>query len=61
MAIALLEKENGNKAQRGSGAKRVLVWSDGQQEKRGADQASKEDALWSEKKVSKRSYKNSFV
>uniref|UniRef100_U3I2H1 Bifunctional 3'-5' exonuclease/ATP-dependent helicase WRN n=1 Tax=Anas platyrhynchos platyrhynchos TaxID=8840 RepID=U3I2H1_ANAPP len=61
MAIALLEKENGNKAQRGSGAKRVLVWSDGQQEKRGADQASKEDALWSEKKVSKRSYKNSFA
>uniref|UniRef100_A0A8B9VLN0 Bifunctional 3'-5' exonuclease/ATP-dependent helicase WRN n=1 Tax=Anas zonorhyncha TaxID=75864 RepID=A0A8B9VLN0_9AVES len=51
MAIALLEKENGNKAQRGSGAKRMLVWSDGQQEKRGADQASKEDALWSEKKL----------
>ncbi|XP_035404798.1 bifunctional 3'-5' exonuclease/ATP-dependent helicase WRN isoform X2 [Cygnus atratus] len=50
MAIALLEKENGNKAQRGSGVKRVLVWSDGQQEKRGADQASKEDALWSERK-----------
>lgn len=61
MAIALLEKENGNKAQRGSGVKRVLVWSDGQQEKRGADQASKEDALWSERKVSKRSYKSSFV
>ncbi|KAM9192793.1 bifunctional 3'-5' exonuclease/ATP-dependent helicase WRN isoform 1-T1 [Mergus octosetaceus] len=51
MAIALLEKENGNKAQRGSSVKRVLVWSDGQQEKRGADQASKEDALWSERKA----------
>uniref|UniRef100_A0A8B9IBJ8 DNA 3'-5' helicase n=1 Tax=Anser brachyrhynchus TaxID=132585 RepID=A0A8B9IBJ8_9AVES len=61
MAIALLEKENGNKAQRGSAVKRVLVWSDGQQEKRGAYQASKEDALWSERKVSKRSYKTRFV
>uniref|UniRef100_A0A8B9CQM0 DNA 3'-5' helicase n=1 Tax=Anser brachyrhynchus TaxID=132585 RepID=A0A8B9CQM0_9AVES len=40
MAIALLEKENGNKAQRGSAVKRVLVWSDGQQEKRGAYQFS---------------------
>ncbi|XP_035181081.1 Werner syndrome ATP-dependent helicase isoform X1 [Oxyura jamaicensis] len=51
MVIALLKKENGNKAQRGSGVKRVLVWSDGQQEKRGADQPSKEDALWSERKA----------
>ncbi|XP_009865444.1 PREDICTED: Werner syndrome ATP-dependent helicase, partial [Apaloderma vittatum] len=45
MTIALLEK-NRKKSQDGSGAKRMLVWSDGQQEKRGADQPSREDALW---------------
>ncbi|KFR11392.1 Werner syndrome ATP-dependent helicase, partial [Opisthocomus hoazin] len=54
MTIALLEKEDRNKSQDGSGVKRMLVWSDEQQEKTGADQASREDALWSKPKVSKR-------
>ncbi|KAM6268232.1 bifunctional 3'-5' exonuclease/ATP-dependent helicase WRN [Spheniscus humboldti] len=47
MTIALLEKEDRNKSQHGSGIKRMLVWSEGQQEKTGADEASGEDALWS--------------
>ncbi|NXW24710.1 WRN helicase, partial [Circaetus pectoralis] len=50
MTIALLEKENRKKSQDGSGVKRMLVWSEGQQEKTGADQASREDALWSKTK-----------
>lgn len=50
----LLEKENRNKSRDGSSVKKKLVWSDGQQEKTGADQASKEDASWNETKVSKR-------
>ncbi|NWH77888.1 WRN helicase, partial [Piaya cayana] len=45
MTIALLEKENRNKAQDVSGVKRMLVWSDGQQERTRSDQASREDAL----------------
>ncbi|NWH44098.1 WRN helicase, partial [Fregata magnificens] len=49
MTIALLEKEDRNKSQNGSGVKRVLLWSEGQQEKTG-DQASGEDALWSKTK-----------
>lgn len=55
--MALLEKKGRDKSQDGSSVKRMLVWSDGQQEKSGADQAAKEDALWSEKQVSKRRYK----
>lgn len=54
MAIALLEKKDRNKFQDGSGVKRMLVWSEGQQEKTGADQASRENALWSKPKVSKK-------
>ncbi|XP_072718147.1 bifunctional 3'-5' exonuclease/ATP-dependent helicase WRN isoform X2 [Ciconia boyciana] len=50
MTIALLEKEDRNKPQDGSGVRRMLVWSEGQQEKRGADQASREDALSSKTK-----------
>ncbi|XP_009564444.2 bifunctional 3'-5' exonuclease/ATP-dependent helicase WRN isoform X3 [Cuculus canorus] len=50
MTIALLEKEDRNKSQDGSSVKRRLVWSDGQQERTGADQASREDALWSKQK-----------
>nr|XP_021143245.1 LOW QUALITY PROTEIN: Werner syndrome ATP-dependent helicase [Columba livia] len=50
MTIALLEKENRNKSRDGSSVKKKLVWSDGQQEKTGADQASKEDASWNETK-----------
>ncbi|NWS63750.1 WRN helicase, partial [Chunga burmeisteri] len=57
MTIVLLEKEDRNKSQDGSGVKRMLVWPDGQQLKTGAYQASREDALWSETKVSKRRYK----
>lgn len=57
MTIALLEKENRNKSRDGSSVKKKLVWSDGQQEKMGADQASGEDASWNETKVSKTSYK----
>ncbi|KFQ48292.1 Werner syndrome ATP-dependent helicase, partial [Pelecanus crispus] len=54
MTIALLEKEDRKKSQDGSGVKRMLVWSEGQQEKRGADQASREDALWSKTKPGSR-------
>ncbi|NXX60918.1 WRN helicase, partial [Scopus umbretta] len=50
MTIALLEKEDRNKSQDGSGVKRMLVWSERQQEKTGADQASREDALWNKTK-----------
>ncbi|KAM6206433.1 bifunctional 3'-5' exonuclease/ATP-dependent helicase WRN isoform 4-T5 [Sarcoramphus papa] len=50
MTIALLEKEDRNKSQNGSGVKRMLVWSEGQQEKTGAAQASREDALCSKTK-----------
>ncbi|XP_068259879.1 bifunctional 3'-5' exonuclease/ATP-dependent helicase WRN isoform X2 [Nyctibius grandis] len=50
MTIALLEKEDRNKPQDGSGVRRMLVWSEGQQEKTGADQASRQDALWSKTK-----------
>ncbi|NXW74399.1 WRN helicase, partial [Hirundo rustica] len=47
MMIALLEKEERNKSQGGLGIKRRLVWPEGQQGKRGADQACREGALWS--------------
>ncbi|XP_042684403.1 Werner syndrome ATP-dependent helicase isoform X3 [Centrocercus urophasianus] len=50
MAIALLEKKDGSKSKYGSGAKRMLVLSDGQQEKTGADQTSRGKALWSGRK-----------
>ncbi|XP_032848162.2 Werner syndrome ATP-dependent helicase isoform X3 [Tyto alba] len=50
MTIALLEKEDRNKSRDGSGVKRRLLWSDGQQEKPDADQANKQDALWSKTK-----------
>ncbi|NXK08506.1 WRN helicase, partial [Herpetotheres cachinnans] len=50
MTIELLEKEDRSKPQRGSGIKRMLVWSEGQQEKTVADQASREDALWGKTK-----------
>ncbi|KAM6429635.1 bifunctional 3'-5' exonuclease/ATP-dependent helicase WRN isoform 1-T2 [Rhynochetos jubatus] len=50
MAIALLEKEDRSKSLDGSGVRRMLVWSDRQQEKTGANQASREDALWSKTK-----------
>ncbi|KAM9381721.1 bifunctional 3'-5' exonuclease/ATP-dependent helicase WRN isoform 2-T2 [Phaethornis superciliosus] len=49
MTIALLEKDR-SKSQDGSGVRRMLVWSEGQQEKTGTDQASREDALWSKTK-----------
>uniref|UniRef100_A0A8C3PHM9 Bifunctional 3'-5' exonuclease/ATP-dependent helicase WRN n=1 Tax=Calidris pygmaea TaxID=425635 RepID=A0A8C3PHM9_9CHAR len=54
MTIALLEKEGRNKSQDVSRVKRMLVWSEGQQEKAEADQASRKDALWSKTKVSKK-------
>ncbi|XP_065490816.1 bifunctional 3'-5' exonuclease/ATP-dependent helicase WRN isoform X2 [Caloenas nicobarica] len=50
MTIALLEKENRNKSQDGPSVKKKLVWSDGQQEKTGAHQASGEGASWNETK-----------
>uniref|UniRef100_A0A8C3J7M4 Bifunctional 3'-5' exonuclease/ATP-dependent helicase WRN n=1 Tax=Calidris pygmaea TaxID=425635 RepID=A0A8C3J7M4_9CHAR len=50
MTIALLEKEGRNKSQDVSRVKRMLVWSEGQQEKAEADQASRKDALWSKTK-----------
>lgn len=50
MTIALLEKEDKSKTQDSSGVKRMLVWSEGQQEKTGADQASREDGSWSKTK-----------
>ncbi|XP_014816399.1 PREDICTED: Werner syndrome ATP-dependent helicase isoform X3 [Calidris pugnax] len=54
MTIALLEKEGRNKSQDVSRVKRMLVWSEGQQEKAEADQASRKDALGSKTKVSKK-------
>ncbi|NXV24043.1 WRN helicase, partial [Cepphus grylle] len=51
MTIALLEKENRSKSKDGSGVKKMLVWSEGQQEKTGADKAGREDALWSKTKA----------
>ncbi|XP_027545661.1 Werner syndrome ATP-dependent helicase isoform X2 [Neopelma chrysocephalum] len=51
MTIALLEKEDRNKSQGGLGIKRRLVWPEGQQEKTGADQASREGALWKKTQV----------
>ncbi|KAM6301267.1 bifunctional 3'-5' exonuclease/ATP-dependent helicase WRN [Aegotheles albertisi] len=50
MTIALLEKEDGSKSRDGSGVRRTLMWSEGQQEKPGAAQASREDAVWSKTK-----------
>ncbi|KAM6136448.1 bifunctional 3'-5' exonuclease/ATP-dependent helicase WRN isoform 7-T9 [Phoenicopterus ruber ruber] len=50
MTIALLEKEDKKKSRGGSSVNRMLVWSDEQQEKKGADQASREDALWNKTK-----------
>lgn len=50
MAIVLLEKRDGSKSKYGSGAKRMLVLSDEQQEKTGADQTSRGKALWSGRK-----------
>ncbi|NXJ64148.1 WRN helicase, partial [Rostratula benghalensis] len=50
MTIALLEKEDRNKSQAGSSVKRMLVWSEGQPEKTGADQASRKDTLWNKTK-----------
>ncbi|KFV43497.1 Werner syndrome ATP-dependent helicase, partial [Gavia stellata] len=54
MTIALLEKEDRNKSRGGSGVKRMLVWSEGEQEETGADQASRDDALWSKTKPGSR-------
>uniref|UniRef100_A0A8C3LTZ3 ATP-dependent DNA helicase n=1 Tax=Chrysolophus pictus TaxID=9089 RepID=A0A8C3LTZ3_CHRPC len=53
MTIALLEKKDGGKSKYGSGAKRMLVLSDGQQDKTEADETSRGKALWSGRKVSK--------
>ncbi|NWU98727.1 WRN helicase, partial [Upupa epops] len=50
MTIALLEKECRKKLQDGSGVRRMLVWPEWQQEKAGADQASREDVLWNKTK-----------
>ncbi|NXP12787.1 WRN helicase, partial [Thinocorus orbignyianus] len=50
MTIALLEKEDRNKPQDGPSARRMLVWSEGQQEKTGPDQARRKDASWSKTK-----------
>ncbi|XP_056345856.1 bifunctional 3'-5' exonuclease/ATP-dependent helicase WRN isoform X2 [Oenanthe melanoleuca] len=46
MMIALLEKEDRNKSQDVLGIKRRLVWPEGQQGNTGADQASRQGALW---------------
>ncbi|NWV23071.1 WRN helicase, partial [Origma solitaria] len=46
MMIALLEKDDRNKSQEGLGIKRRLVWPEGQQEKTGPNQISREGALW---------------
>uniref|UniRef100_A0A8C0IFL0 Bifunctional 3'-5' exonuclease/ATP-dependent helicase WRN n=1 Tax=Bubo bubo TaxID=30461 RepID=A0A8C0IFL0_BUBBB len=50
MTIALLEKEDRTKSRDGSGVKRMLVWSDGQQEKTRTDEESKKDTMWSKTK-----------
>ncbi|KFP84559.1 Werner syndrome ATP-dependent helicase, partial [Acanthisitta chloris] len=54
MMIAVLEKEARKKSQDGLGMKRRLIWPEGQQEKRRADEASREGALWNKTQVSKR-------
>uniref|UniRef100_A0A8B9S6C6 DNA 3'-5' helicase n=1 Tax=Apteryx owenii TaxID=8824 RepID=A0A8B9S6C6_APTOW len=61
MTIAILEKEDGSRPQDGPGNKRTLMWSGRQQEKTGVDEASRENTLGTETKVSKRSYKTGFV
>ncbi|KAM6076885.1 bifunctional 3'-5' exonuclease/ATP-dependent helicase WRN isoform 3-T4 [Chlamydotis macqueenii] len=50
MTIALLEKEDRRKSKDGSGVKRMLVWSSEQKEKTEANQASREETLWSKTK-----------
>ncbi|XP_030899475.2 bifunctional 3'-5' exonuclease/ATP-dependent helicase WRN isoform X2 [Melopsittacus undulatus] len=50
MTIALWEKGDRNKSWGGSGFKRMLVWSEEQEEKTGADQENREDAIWSKTK-----------
>lgn len=50
MTIVLLEKEDRNKSQGGSGVRRRLEWSEGQQKKTGTDQASRENAVWNKTK-----------
>ncbi|XP_065541047.1 bifunctional 3'-5' exonuclease/ATP-dependent helicase WRN isoform X1 [Lathamus discolor] len=50
MTIALLEKGDRSKSWDGSGFKRMLVWSEEQEEKTGADQENREDAMWSKTK-----------
>ncbi|NWU72009.1 WRN helicase, partial [Pterocles burchelli] len=50
MTIALLEREDKNKSQDGSSVRRMLVWSDGQQEKPGAGEASRKESLWNKTK-----------
>ncbi|NXA09667.1 WRN helicase, partial [Sapayoa aenigma] len=50
MMIVLLEKEDKNKSQDGLSIKRRLVWPERQQEKTGADQASRGSALWNKTK-----------
>ncbi|XP_061319823.1 bifunctional 3'-5' exonuclease/ATP-dependent helicase WRN [Pezoporus flaviventris] len=50
MTIALLEKGDRNKSWDGSGFKRMLVWSEEQEEKTGANQENREDAMWSKTK-----------
>lgn len=61
MTIALLEKGARNKSWDGSGFKRMLVWSEEQEEKTGADQENRDDAMWSKTKVSKKRYKIGFI
>uniref|UniRef100_A0A8B9FE58 DNA 3'-5' helicase n=1 Tax=Amazona collaria TaxID=241587 RepID=A0A8B9FE58_9PSIT len=61
MTIALLDKGDRNKSWDGSGFKRMLVWSEKQEEKTGADQENREDAMWSKTKVSNKRYKIAFV
>ncbi|NXT73805.1 WRN helicase, partial [Zapornia atra] len=50
MTIVLLEKEARSKPQGGSAVRRMLVWPEGQQGQTGADQASRENALWNKQK-----------
>ncbi|NXV83233.1 WRN helicase, partial [Atlantisia rogersi] len=50
MTIVLLEKEARSKPQDGSAVRRMLVWPEGQQQKTGADQASRENASWNKQK-----------
>ncbi|NWT02306.1 WRN helicase, partial [Mionectes macconnelli] len=61
MMIALLEKDDRNKSQDALGIRRRLVWPEGQQENTGADQASREGALWNKTQVSKSRYKTVLV